>query len=69
MDAQAESQAAKDLLTNTYEHQQRAEELLADLDKAKASADRARNQSENTYKEAQKIYNTLQGLEKVCPAT
>jgi laminin gamma 1 len=61
VEAQDESKQAKELLANAYKQQQMADELLADLDKAKASADEARNQSENTFKEAQKIYDTLQG--------
>jgi len=62
LEAEEESKEAKELLDDAYKHQQMADELLADLDKAKASADDARNQSENTFKEAQKIYDTLQGM-------
>lgn len=60
-DAHIEAKRAQQLISNTQQQQQTAEELLADLDNAKASADKALKQSNDTYEEAKRIYDTLQG--------
>jgi hypothetical protein len=60
-EAEEEVLTTKAMLENAIKHQQMADELMADLHSANASAEEARKQSEATFNEAQKIFDTLQG--------
>jgi len=59
---QSEVGQTRTMLDSAIRHQQAADELMADLHNANASAEEARKQAENVFEEASKIYDTLQGI-------
>lgn len=61
-DFQGEVDETRNILDSAIRHQQAADELMADLHNANASAEEARNQAESVFQEAQEIYDTLQGI-------
>ena len=60
-EAEDEAAAVRGELGGAVKYQQIAEDLMGDLDKAKAEAEEARSQSEATFQEASDIYAALQG--------